>query len=178
MKWIRKNKIHIFIWGIFIAYLLFANQLYTTFFMKSGKPLDGPVALPAQSGKIVMNVDGLNPTNFEGQDLYVLYGWVFAPDVAGSADCKKKLVLHSADDDLVFEMSSIAREDLNKALPQYQMDLTNGGFEVLIAKETLNINNYKMGFLLEDEQGRVCAFQMVDKYIQREPNKLRFVGGS
>lgn len=175
MRWLWKNKIHFLIWALFGVYLLSASQIYTSFFLKNGKPLQG-VELPAEeTGEVRHYVDELEPVYYEGEEVYMLKGWVFAPEIADSPDYKKKLVLHSVNRDLIFDATNVPRMDLNPAMPKYKMKLDNAGFHVIIAKEVLPRDNYKIGFILEDDQGRVKVYRMVNQFIEREPNRLRFI---
>jgi len=176
MRWLWKHKIHFLIWAVFGVYLLSASQLHTSFFLKNGKPLDGAVVLPDETGEIRYYVDELRPIYYEGEEVYMLKGWVFAPDIAQSPEYRKKLLLHSVGRDFVFEAGTVSRADLNQGMPQYSMNLDSAGFQVMIAKDVLPRDNYKIGFILEDEQGRVRVYRMVDEYIEREPNRLRFIG--
>lgn len=177
MKWVWKNKTHLLIWAVLLIYLLTARDLYTAFFLRDGKPI-AEAALPGEEfGNIVMNVDRLQAGYYDGEDLYILSGWVFDPTIKDSGQFRKKLVLHSAREDLVFLADSLYRSDLNNALPQYEMDLSRAGFQVVLSKDVLRMDNYRIGFILEDADGNRRTYRFVDKYIEREPNNLRFIQG-
>jgi hypothetical protein len=175
MKWVWKHKVHFLIWAVLIVYLLTATRLYVAFILRNGKPIQEAALPEAQFGTIVLNVDRMETTFYDGENLYVMSGWVFDPAIAESGSFRKKLVLHSAGEDLVFPAYSLNRVDLNGALPQYNMDLYQAGFQVFISKDVLRTDNYQIGFLLEDETGARRTYRLAGKYIERKPNGLRFI---
>jgi hypothetical protein len=177
MKWIKKNKVHLIVWLIMIVYLLSASQIYSTFFLKNGKPLDRMQQLPAENAEVVFHIDKFETITFDGQEVYEIAGWVFAPTDSNSAQYRKKIILHSVNENLIFPTDIILRKDLNPALSQYSMDLHNAGFDSLISKDALRPGNYRIGFILEDEQGKVKVFKMLNSYIERLPNGLRLIIG-
>lgn len=176
-QWLRKNKIHLIIFAVLVAYLLSASQLYATFFLKNGKPIAGPADLPAEKGEVLLTIDDLQERSYDGQDIYVLSGWVFDPKIAESGSFKKKLVLHSTSENRIFSAETVTRKELKNMFAQYDMKLDDAGFRVFISKDVLKIDNYRIGILLEDEQGNLQVFRMVDQYIEREPNGLRYISG-
>jgi len=177
MQWLWKNKIHLLIWAVFGLYLLSATHLYVTYFVRNGKPLEDWTVLPKQTGNVISGVDDIRPVVYDGQDMYMVSGWVFSPDITESAGFTKKLVLHSVSRDFVFSSKDVLRKDLNKSLSQYSMNLEDAGFDLLIAKDVLPVDNYKIGFILEDQQGTVRVYQLTNNFIEREPNHLRFIRG-
>lgn len=176
MRWLWKNKVHVLIWGIFVIYTLVSSDLYTAIFLKHGKPLTGSANLPAEMGEIHLMVDELRVSVYEGEEVYLLSGWVFAPGIPESGSFKKKLVLHSTHEDLVFPAETVVRKDLTNVFSQYEMNLDEAGFRVMITKHALEIDNYRIGILLEDSDGTPRAYRLLDRYIQREPNRVRYVG--
>lgn len=178
MKWLWKNKAHLLVLAVCAVYLLSASQIYAAFFLKGGKPQERLASLPAEKGEVKFSVEAVDAIYYDGEDLYELDGWVFDPAIADSPQFKKKVVLHSVSENLVYPAEIVKRNDLAKGLPMYiNMDLTQAGFRILVAKDALKIGNYRIGFILEDEQGNVRAFRMVNAYLEREPNRLRLIHG-
>ncbi len=178
MKWLWKNKVHLLVLAIAAIYLLSANRIYAAYFLKNGKPAERMASLPAQKGDLKFNFDTMDTIFYDGEDLYEVDGWAFDPAIADSPQFQKKIVLHSVDENLVYPAEIVKRNDLAKGLPMYKsMDLTQAGFRILVAKDALKIGNYRLGFILEDDQGNVRDVHMVDAYIEREPNRLRLIQG-
>jgi hypothetical protein len=173
MHWLWKNKVHLVIWAVFIIYLLTASQIYAKFFLKNGKPLPGPAALPAEKGSVQFFLDDLSPYHDKGETVFMLTGWVFSEEFQESGIYQKKIVLHSSKEDLIFPTEIVDRPDVAEHFSSLHMDLVNSGFRVFISKDVLKIDNYRIGFLLEDANGDVKVYRLVDQYIQREPNGLR-----
>lgn len=177
MRWFWKNKVHFLVLGIFAVYILTANQLYAALVLKHGKPLPGETSLPSENVELLAYVEDFKSITYEGEEVYELSGWVFAPGVPGSGQFQKKLVLHSTHGNLIFQADPVYRTDLNEVFSKYGMNLDKAGFRVLISKYVLSIDNYKFGFILEDPESGRQVYEMLDWYIQREPNQLRYVSG-
>ncbi|MBE0696394.1 MAG: hypothetical protein IH586_05675 [Anaerolineaceae bacterium] len=177
MQWLKKNRVHLLIWAILFVYLLTSNQIYTTFFLKNGKPLKGFASLPAEKSEVRFSIDRLEPIIYEGEELYKIHGWVFVPQDENSPNYRKKIVFHSVSEDLVFQAEVYPRPDLNKVLTEYKMTLDNSGFTALISKNALKLENFRIGFILENEQGDVMAYRLVNVQIERQRNGLRLIHG-
>lgn len=176
MRWLWKNKVHFLVLGVFVVYCFTASKLYATFFLKHGKPIQGKVSLPSENVEIIANIDNWSKTIYNGEEVYEVMGWVFAPGVPDSGNYQKKLVMHSAREDIFFQTEVRKRANLSEKFPQYNMELENAGFRVLISKDSLRVDNYKLGFILENVASGRRILSMVDIYIEREPNNLRLIG--
>lgn len=175
MHWLWKHKVHFLIWAVLLVYLLTANRIYVDFFLKNGKPFQEPVALPAETGEVHASIDAPRTAIVEGESLFVLSGWVFIPGDPESGRYKKTVVFHSVREDLVFQAETLMRSDLTDIYSQYQVNLDEAGFQILFSKDILKPGNYRIGILLEDKQGTIRAYRLVDKYIEREANLIRFI---
>ena len=173
--WLWKNKIHFFVLVLLAVYLLSANIIYTTFFLKNGKPLKNSPSLPSQTTEMVCKITSFDNILYDGQDLYEMRGYVFSPGSPDSAQFNKTLLLHSTSEDLFFPADLVYWRNLTLNFPQYLMNVDNAGFRVLISKDLLKLDNYQVGFLLKSKDGATRVFQRFDTYIERAPNRLRLI---
>lgn len=176
INWLWKNRIHALVFILLAGYLFSANFWYVTFFLKDGKPLRPSPEIPNQTVEMVLKITDYDSRLHDGQELYEIRGYVFAPGIPGSTDYKKTLILHSTRDNLFFAADKEYRQELSKKFPEYQGDINQAGFHLLISKDVLKRDNYRLGFLLEAPDGSTRVYQWFDTYIQREPNRLRLIG--
>jgi hypothetical protein len=176
MQWIWKYRFHLVAWSVMITYLLNANALYTALFLTQGKPVRDAGLPPQETGEVIFAIDAFEETVVQGEEVYRISGWVFAPDLSASGAYHKKIVLHSARENVVFAAETVTRPKLNDALARYAMDVSKAGFSAYIARAALKRGDYRIGFLLEDPQGQTRVYALVDRSISREANQLRLVG--
>jgi hypothetical protein len=173
--WLRSKIPHIVFLGLLCVYLVSANQLYVRFLLKNGKPLDRSIQLPTPTENLTVGLYAFNPLSYDGEPLYDLNGYAFNTAKPETDQYTIKIVLHSTSRDIVFPASIFTSHPTIKALAPVKEDLSNSFFRVLISPKVLPINNYRIGVLLEKKDGSTSLYMLTGYYIERSPNKLRFI---
>lgn len=171
----QKNLKHFIILGILGIYLLSANSIYTNKILVYGKPAAYNPSLPEPTQNLVFNLDRLERTVYGGEELYKLIGFAFDKTNPTGENRVMKIVLHSVHEDLLFNTEVMERKDVTLAFPEYHADLNGCGFSILVSKDVLQIENYQVGILFEDQQGNPVTYQLTGGYIDRSPNFLRLI---
>jgi hypothetical protein len=172
---LRKNCIHIFIWTMMILYIAFAPHVYTYFFVKDGKPVRTEDALPPDSGHIIFNVEDISLITQEGQELYKIWGWAFSTfDKTMSPDMyEREIALTSNSKTHYFPVFNVKRPGVNELYKNLGMNLAGSGFYVLIAKDVLELGEYRLGIVFRDPStGFLYYADKPKRIIIRTPNKL------
>lgn len=174
-KFLRKNWIHFVLWGGMLIYLMFAQSLYSTFFLKYGKPVLVSSQLPAESAQIRGYVDLFEPIVYEGQSLYSLVGWAFSSEdpTLRPEDYDRQIVLISAKRIYYFSMEAYPRPDVQAAFQTLEMELTNAGYHANIAQETIVPGVYQVGFVFHNMRDGSIYYTTVSKYLICTPNHLQ-----
>lgn len=174
---IRKNLKHFIFVGILGIYLLSANKIYTNLVMDYGKPAVINPSLPEPTKNLVFNLDRLETSVYGGEDLYKLIGFAFEKTNPAGENRVMKIILHSVKEDLLFDPEVMERNDVTLAFPEYNANLDRCGFFILISKNVLQVDNYQVGILFEDQQGNPITYHLTGAYIERTPNFLRLIVG-
>lgn len=171
----KNNLKHFIILGILGVYLFLAHSIYTNKIMVYGKPEAYSPSLPEPTNNLVFNLDRLERTVYGGEELYKLIGFAFDKTNPAGENRVLKIVLHSVHEDLLFNSEVMERKDVTLAFPEYNADLNGCGFYILVSKDVLQVDNYQVGILFEDQQGNPVTYQMTGNFIDRSPNFLRLI---
>lgn len=174
MSRIKSRAIHLIAFSLLVAYLFSANAIYTTFFVKNGKPVLGGVVLPPETESLSCQFRPPEQVYYEGQYLYELRGYALHESLPPDA-YNIMLVLRSASEDLLFEADSAVTRDLLTMCPGQSRGITCTEFRVLFSKNVLRIGEYQMGILLQDSTGTPIAYQMTRDCVERTASAVRFV---
>lgn len=175
MNWLVKYKFYLLPWVVLLVYLLAADPLYSALFVKNGMPAYEQAEAFEAAGKIQFSAQDLIDLNTGEEDLYELIGWAFMPEITDLKNIETQIVLRSVNENLVFDRVIWRNEKLNEEMPEFKMDLTEAGFRVNISMYALEIDNYQIGILITDKTTGEQYFQLTGSYIERTPNRLRFI---
>jgi hypothetical protein len=173
---IKGKVLHLIIFGLLVIYVLSANTIYTTFFLKHGKPIPGKIELPPQTQSIQFAFLPIEEIRYDGQDYFSLHGYALH-DTLKPGDYLIKIVLHSTTEDLVFPVDGTAVFYLLHKRPDYNESMNLAEFKMIFSKNVLKVDNYQIGILVEEKQGSRRYYQLTGNYIERTPNNLRFLTG-
>jgi hypothetical protein len=151
-KLIKNNWFHIVAWMAIFMYYAVAPDLYVHFILKNGRPLSIDENIPTETDQIKLSVDDLQPIEYQGQDIYRLYGWAFStmernisPDMY-----KRTIVLISDTKSYFFPVQTIQRPGVQKFYKDLQMDLLNSGFSSLISADAIKPGEYRVGVIFKN----------------------------
>lgn len=172
---LKKNWLHLLIWGAMFFYLLVARSLYTQFFLENGKPVRVETSPPREEPQIRLTVDSLDQTIIEKEEVYRLWGWAFSPtDPTMSPDqYEREIILASNEKVYVFPTDTVARQGVQDTFKDLNMDLLNSGYSTLIAKDVLPVGEYRVGIIFRDPStGQEYYTDKPKVILKRSPNGL------
>lgn len=135
-----------------------------------GSPLVMEPITLEQTDFLKYSVDRLDPITVNGQNIYYLWGWSFPTTGLDQANFDIYLVLKSDTSEYYYLSESLERLDLQKAFPEVQMDLSNSGFKVLIAKEKILEGRYVIGIIYKNKSDGTTYYILTNKEIVRTPD--------
>jgi len=175
LTFFQKNRFHVIVWAGMALYLILAPNLYSSFFLRNGKPIRVNAELPAMSKKIQLHVDTFKPTIYDGQSLYSMVGWAFstADRAKNPEDYERQMVLISDKTNYIFSIETSPRADVQRAYKSLGMDLTKSGFTSLISQDLIKTGIYQIGVIFNDPQKGTSFYAVTDKYLIRTPNQIQ-----
>jgi hypothetical protein len=174
-KLIKNNWFHIVAWMAIFMYYAVAPDLYVHFFLKNGKPLQIDGNIPTETNQIKFRVDGLEPIEYEGQDIYKLYGWAFLTVNMNVhlSKYEREIVLISDSKRYFFQTQSVKRPGVQKAYEHLNMDLLDSGFLTLISKDVIAPGEYRVGIIFKNPMnGSEHYADNPKRIVLRTPNSL------
>ncbi len=175
MKIKRSTWVHIGLFAIMVGYMFISPVIEVKYFLKQGKPVEWHEPLPESSDLIRSAVDVIKPVSREGESLYRINGWSFLTTATDLADYDIYFVLRSDRNEYLYATTAVGRRDIQKAFPDVTMNLKTSGFVVYIAKETLALGEYEIGFLYRHKISEEVVFQATDGRMLRTPNTLQLI---
>ena len=174
-KFLRKNWIHIVLWGGMFLYLTFAQGLYVHFFLKYGKPALVSTQLPVESAQIKGYVDLFEPIVYKGESLYSLVGWAFSTEnpMMRPEDYDRQVILISTQKNYYFPMEAYPRPDVQLAFQSLGMELTNAGYHANISQEAIDPGVYQVGFVFRNPRDGSIYYTSITKYLIITPNHIQ-----
>ena len=158
-----------------ILYLIISPLVEVRFFVRQGKPLQMAGALPAPTDLVYYGVDTSTPVVFQGEKLVRVNGWSFLSTATDLADYDVYLVLNSPHRQYFYLTTPSGRSDIPRVYAEFDLDLTNSGFTVFIAKEAIRLDKYEIGFLYQDKESGERTYQETGRVLTRTPNTLTLV---
>jgi hypothetical protein len=166
---------HIFIWGMLVIYLLFANQQYIQFFLKDGKPIDTNVNLPSPSQNIAFKLtDVMQPIQYNGQTLYEIKGYAFLAAFPEQIN-NIMIVLNSDTRNIIFPTRYVPIPDMIKSLSFYTSSMDQAEFSFLLSKNVLATGKYQIGIMLQPVGGISPSYVLTRSSIEKTPNTLKYL---
>ena len=175
-RWFKGKQKHILIWAVLLIYLFSANQLYIHFFLKNGKPLSTRVTLPAPSKDLVYKLADMQVVQVDGEDLNEIKGYAFFPDEP-ELDTNISIVLSSPTQQYVFPTNSVAYPNMIESYPNYTPGMSGDEFSMLISKNVIKPGRYKIGILVEEQDGNRRSYVLTGSIIQKTPNTIQYMAG-
>ena len=176
MNVFKKYWPHIVLWAAMVLYFLFAPDLFTLAFIKTGKPLQTDGKIPAGSDKITFVVEELGSYIKGGENLYNLYGWAYiAPEPGETADgFVREVALVSEKEIYFFAVRSTYRSPGPQSMfDGAAVDLNTLGFTTLIAEDAIKPGKYRIGIVFRNPSTGTAFYR--DKpahYLIKTPNTL------
>lgn len=175
MKFKNSPWIHICLWGSMILYLIVSPLVEARFFVHQGKPLQVAGALPAATDLVYYGVDASTPVVFQREKLTRVNGWSFLSTAADLADYNVYLVLTSPHHQYFYLTTPAGRRDIPRVYAAFDLDLSNSGFTVFIAKEAIRVDKYEIGLLYQHLESGERTYQETGRVLTRTPNTLTLV---
>lgn len=176
-QFLKKKSPHLILFFLLIVYVISANFLYITFFLRNGKPIDTNPSLPAETNNIEYKlVNAIKPVLYDGQTLYLIRGYALHNTLA-SESYSIKIVFHSTSENLIFETYRVSEPSFIRGRPDFTWDMRSAEFQMRFAKEVFRPDNYRIGIIIEDLEGNVLGLRMTNSYIEFTPNTFRFIYG-
>jgi hypothetical protein len=172
---LKKNWIHILIWGAMFLYLLVARGLRTQFYLDQGKPVRVETSHPREEQQVEFVVDSLDQTIVAKEAVYRLMGWAFSTtDPTKSPDqYEREIILISDEKVYIFPTDTVERQGVQDTFQELNMDLLSSGYSTLIAKDVLPIGEYRVGILFRDPStGQEYYTDKPRVILDRTPNSL------
>ena len=169
----KRKYIHLVILLTLALYLGLFPTVYMTSSLRVGMPDFLEVPMPDES-ELLYGVSGLEPVSFEGEAVYRLEGWAFAPgsSVSPGDFAKQVVLLELGLEPYVIDAETLARVDVTEAFASLARDLDQAGFRVYISALGLPPGRYRLGILYSHPKvGRL--FGLTSKYILRTPNTMQ-----
>jgi hypothetical protein len=175
LRFFRKNRFHILVWAGMLIYLVFAQNLYTYFFLPKGKPTTISTELPEMTDQIQFHVDVFESTVFNGQYLYLMSSWAFstADPAIPPGDYERQLVLISDNKNYFFSIESYDRPDIQTGYQSLGIQLTNAGFLTQISQDVIEPGTYQIGIVFHNPRNGSTNYSTTNKYLIRTPNQLK-----
>jgi hypothetical protein len=171
-KFFQKNKIHLIIWVIMLAYLVAAPDLYSHFILKNGKPVRFSQQLPKTTDQIKYSVDRLDPVMVDGQELYYLWGWSFYLADKDQSNYEQFIVLKSDTRTYYFPLKPFKRPELQTAFKNVKIDLRNSGFSTYLSIDTIQPDDYKIGILYRQKSSSDLKYRITNRLLNVTSNKI------
>ncbi|GAP12731.1 hypothetical protein LARV_00467 [Longilinea arvoryzae] len=171
-KFIKRNRIHIFILIISVAYLAFAPGIIARYSGKLGKPIDRNITLPAPADKISYSLDSYQEVVIDHQKLQQILGWAFLLEEPDQAKYDKYLVLQSNDRIYYFQYETKKRDDVQAYYENLGLDIVNSGFRAYISADNIQSGWYNIGFVFTGKSGQGVIYSKTNDYLKRTPNSV------
>jgi hypothetical protein len=176
MKPIKKYLPHILLWCAVIGYFVFAPDLVTLAFTKSGKPLQAENNLPSPSKRISFVVEDLDSYIEKGQSLYNLYGWGYiAPDAGNTAQGFVPEIALVADGNIYFfaVKTGYRNPGSQSMFADAGVNLDTLGFNALIAEDSIKPGKYRIAMVFKNPStGEAYYWDKPAHYLIKTPNTL------
>ncbi len=175
-KWIKRNYKHIIFLGVLFTYLVLAKSIDEQFFIKNGKPVSTKVQLPGITTGIIYNMVELRQIVYEGEDLYELKGFAFLTSNPTQVN-KITIVLNTVDQKIAFSTNTPQYPDMIESYPGFTPGMEQAEFSMLLSDRVLKPGSYRIGVLLEDQEGLDRSYVLTSSSIKKTPNTISFVPG-
>jgi len=178
VKWLSFSGYHrhILIVALLGLYLVTANNLYTQFILKHGKPAQVEFNLPAESGEMTYKLAEMRPVRVDGEDVYQLKGFAFNP-ASKTTDYRITVVLISEETRLAFKTQPVDFPSIIRSSKLFEPGMDDAEFRALISKRVLDSGTYRIGILLEEKYGEGKIFTMTEGTLFKTANTVRFKAG-
>lgn len=176
IQFAKRRFIHLIILVLLIGYLIAVDPVYVAFFLRHGKPIAINPSLPRETNNFDVNFGDLQPIRYDGQDLFELTGYGLHHSLPHE-EHHIKIILHSTSRDILFDTDrpAVSRVIVNR--PDFVKTMRFAEFRMMFSKEVLPVDNYRIGIIIEDLKGNVLGYKLTNSYIERQPNKIRFIYG-
>jgi hypothetical protein len=164
--------VHFLLWGVMVLFLFVAPEVKDRVTIVIGKPVSVEATLPESTDVMRYMVDRLSEVKIDGQRLYRVQGWSFLPDETSQPQYEIYFVLVSDRNRYTFKTTPDKRTDVELAFPEVEADLSKSGYDVLIARETLDVGQYDIGILYLEPNSGETIFQTTDSRLIRTMNKI------
>jgi len=167
--------IHFVLWGLMILYLFIAPAVKDRVTIVQGKPEPLEVAELEVNSQISHSIDKFEQVKINGQMLHRLIGWSFIESDPDQSAYQVYLVCRGEGDTYFYPVLSVERKDVEKAFPDFAGDLSNSGFNVLIARDTMKNGLYTLGFLYVHQQSGEMYYDDTVESLRKSMNDLQLV---
>jgi hypothetical protein len=167
-----KHKYHFVVWLVLLLYLLSANQIYATFFLKHGKPVSSTDPLPSTFSDINYSIDIFSFLQYDGQETYYVKGWAFF-DTDTPNPSSIQLILKGDGENYLYDAAPYTRKDVRSNFISYELDEKKVGFTAYISKHPIKMGLYQLGLILQDDSG--LQYKDTHYFVKRTPNTLQFM---
>jgi hypothetical protein len=177
MKPISYLRLHIIVWVLMLFYFVFAPDLFASFFLKNGKPLQIDAPIPSESHHINFVVEDLVPYVKDGENLYELFGWAFMHPEAGmdSSSLVQEIMLVSNERSYLFSVRSGYRKPkLPDKFTDIQLNFDSLGFSALLLEDLIQPGKYRVAVVFRyTSDGSAYYWDKPVYYLIKTPNTLR-----
>lgn len=173
-NWIRKNRFHILIWVVMIAFVILAPRIQAEFFIRDGRPIQLNGELPAETSQLMFYVDRVEVYDDQGI-LYNLRGWAFSTVDKNipPSQYQREIVLISEHGNYVFSTRAERRKDVQNHFSDLGMNLDMPGFSVLINKNIIENGKYSIGIIFRHLPSGSAYYINTFKILVRTPNSIK-----
>jgi len=156
-----------------ILYLFVAPLIKDRMTIVEGKPVSVEGAVLEETDNIRAMVDRITEAKVDKQWVYRVQGWSYIMDDMDQANYDVFLVFTDQDHRYFFATTSYKRSDVESAFPEVEIDLTNSGFDMFIAKELMANGNYDVGLLYRNKTTGAFTYYRTDKILVKTINDIQ-----
>jgi len=170
-----KNRkwIHVLLWGVMILYLFIAPVIKDKVTIVTGKPVNVAGVTLESSDNIVGMVDRMTEAKVDGQWVYRFQGWSYIKTDMEQANYDVYLVFANEGNQYIYATTPYSRADVEAAFPEVESDLSNSGFDTVVAKELMANGTYDVGLLYKHKTSGAATFQLMDKVLIKTINDIK-----
>jgi hypothetical protein len=172
MRFLRKNWIHIVVWGLMIVYLFVSPLIEEKYFLHQGKPVALDAVSAVETSQLRYSIDKISEVKTQGEKVYKLNGWSFLPSAQSLTDHDVFIAVTVQGKLVYYPVVAGKRRDVVSAFPEVTFDLLFSGFSCNIAKETISQGSHAIGILYRHKATGETLYQETGYKLVRTPNTL------
>lgn len=155
-----------------ILYLFIAPSIKDHFTVQKGKPVLLDEVSHESSDLIRFGFGSMIKSRQAGQILHQVQGWSFIDNGVDQNSYDVFLVLTSQSSKYYYPVMMKGSVNLNKGFPDVKIDLSNSGFNCLIAQETLKNGTYDVEILFKEKSSGRSYYSLTSKILIKTFNNI------